>query len=511
MGADRTPVAVRVEGSGAVTVRLEGGEAQQAQEGLPLYEDDLIETSAAARASLAFFDHSVVRMDGQTVLQVEESVASDDDRRFAVNVQSGRVWIATPATSASGAVSRVVRTSLLTLDVPTGTEAVVATGAVYVFQADGLGVSVRLTDRDTPIYVGEGQKFLLTDAIPANDLYTYRSPLDARGDRTAFVEESRVAHPNKQSTSPPDAVGAGALLSVSSPSDGQTVDASIVQVSGRVSQRVNKVRINGYTVNIADDDTFTQDIVFETTRSSLEVHTEALDARDIILAEDVRTVKRTVSPVQQASAPVITSPGKTGEIYRTSEEDLRIRGTVPEGTVSVMVNDYKLLLFREGQTSWEYLAKTTLGNLRKGENTYDVVAIDADGRSSPPSRLTIIVGDDETVRSSSSSASSIIDETQLPKNAPLMPGSLSITAPLAGTQYAATESGFLIVGTTAAQTENIWVNGYRLQLYKPGKTTWSYIASEELRNLKTGTNTYVVNARNKEGKILDTLTYTVTH
>ncbi len=62
---------------------------------------------------------------------------------------------------------------------------------------------------------------------------------------------------------------------------------------------------------------------------------------------------------------------------------------------------------------------------------------------------------------------------------------------------------------TSKQTQSIWVNDYRLQLYRPGSAAWNYVASTELRTLKRGQNSYVVTARDGEGKILDHLTYTV--
>ncbi len=521
-GSDRTAVSVRVEGNGSVNVSLDGEEPQKAQDTVPLYTGDSIETAVGGKASLIFFDDTVVRMDSSTSLQVTESTDTSKRGAVIVDVPGGSVWVRVrEASSFTGSVVRTVSTPIMTLQLPSGTETVISDGSVYVFEADGLGIGVTVKGHKDPIYIGEGQKLVLPATGYENtDLYNYRSPLDQRGDRTAFVEESRELFPTSNSTSSTASTATGALLTITTPKDGETVNGSIVSVSGSVNQRVSRVRINGYSVNITDDDTFAQDIVFEGTRTMLEIHTEALDARDIILDEDVRTVKRAVSNEQQADAPVITSPAKTGETYRTMDEEIVIKGTVPEGTKAVYVNDYKLAMFKEGDTTWQYLARTSLGNLKPGENTYDVLAVNVDDKTSKPSRLTIILGPDAGsssstttggTASSSSSSSVAIDETSLPKNAPLMPGSLKVTGPAEGTSYTATESGILISGTTSAKTVNVWVNGYRLQLYKPGKTVWSYIASEELRNMKAGTNTYVINARDEKGMILDTVTYTVTH
>lgn len=56
-----------------------------------------------------------------------------------------------------------------------------------------------------------------------------------------------------------------------------------------------------------------------------------------------------------------------------------IEGNVPTGTVSVWVNDYKLQLYSAGKTFFNYIASTKLNTLKRGTNTYDIVARDKDG------------------------------------------------------------------------------------------------------------------------------------
>ncbi len=55
----------------------------------------------------------------------------------------------------------------------------------------------------------------------------------------------------------------------------------------------------------------------------------------------------------------------------------------------------------------------------------------------------------------------------------------------------------------------MWVNDYSLRLFKPGKTTWNYIASPDLKNMKVGKNTYVITSRNAKGEVLDKMTYEI--
>ncbi|MEK7218456.1 MAG: hypothetical protein AAB728_03245, partial [Patescibacteria group bacterium] len=91
----------------------------------------------------------------------------------------------------------------------------------------------------------------------------------------------------------------------------------------------------------------------------------------------------------------------------------------------------------------------------------------------------------------------------LPQNDPLAPGTLRVTGDAAQAGFSATGTGFLLEGTTVPQTDSVWVNDYRLQLYAAGKTFWNYIASPELKTLREGSNTFTVVARDSEGQILD--------
>jgi hypothetical protein len=294
------------------------------------------------------------------------------------------------------------------------------------------------------------------------------------------------------------------------------VTTSTAKVEGSVSPRVDRVRVNGYDATInRDQHTFSQELALNEGEDTT-ITTEALDARGITLAQDIRTVHR---GAQEIPAATITSPAKTGDTYRTQQTQFTINGTVPAGTAGVMVNDYKLQLFRSGDTTWSYLAGTALNNLKEGTNTYDVYALDANGNKSQPARITILLepGTEGVVSSgggsSTASASSVapIDESQMPTNAPLEPGSITITGPAAGSSYTATGSEFLLEGTTSKNTANVWVNGYRLQLYKPGATTWNYIAKAEFNTLKPGKNVYKINARNANNEIIDSFEYTVTY
>ena len=57
-----------------------------------------------------------------------------------------------------------------------------------------------------------------------------------------------------------------------------------------------------------------------------------------------------------------------------------IEGTVPQGTHSVWVNEYQLQLYTPGKLFFNYIASTKLQTLKRGTNTYTIVARDKAGQ-----------------------------------------------------------------------------------------------------------------------------------
>jgi hypothetical protein len=76
------------------------------------------------------------------------------------------------------------------------------------------------------------------------------------------------------------------------------------------------------------------------------------------------------------SAPVVNEPADGGTFTKSP---IHFSGTVPTGTESVIVNEYKLNSFTSGDTIWHYNADIQYGNLKVGENEYEVVAVSEAG------------------------------------------------------------------------------------------------------------------------------------
>ncbi|MDD4627910.1 MAG: FecR domain-containing protein [Candidatus Peribacteraceae bacterium] len=514
-------VVLQTENAGGVQVSLDGKDYTSAQNDIKLYVRDRVKTAANGKAALLFFDGSVIRLNAQSEAEVTRSDLKSTNSLLSLALTAGDLWVTTPRTAVfSGSIVRTISTGDLSFEIPAQTEALIGKRSVAVFSAAGLGVKITIPRAVIPVIVGVGQQFALPENFrPEEDLYQYRSPLSTLAAVSPFMEESRslygIGGSRSSASSVPGGTSSSTSLTVTSPENNTTIRTATVKVEGSVGEKVDALRVNGYQASIKNDRTFSIE-VSPPDEDQVSITVEALDATGNVMETVVRQLIRDRRPPE---APTITEPAKDGQTYRTQKTEIVIRGTAPAGAAGIIVNDYRLQLFDPAKGTWSYLASTRLDNFKEGENLFTVTAVNESGTKSPAVTLTVILGGEgEGVVSSASSAgqsSSVAEVTEdtLPKNDPIMPGTLKVTAPGEGTAYTFTGTGssFLLEGVVPKETSSVWVNGYKLRLYVAGKTFFNYIADAKYSTLKKGLNTYVINARNAEGKILDTLTYTVTY
>jgi hypothetical protein len=511
----QTAVVLAVERRGGVQVSLDGKEFTAAQNEMKLYSADRVRTGPNANAALRLFDGSLVRLADQTEIQVVQSDLKTEKSLLTLGLNAGKVWVSIPPVAAfTGSILRTIEAGDFTFDIPPETDAVVGVRSAAVYSAAGLGIKITVPGAVIPVIVGEGQQFALPENYdPEGDLYQYRSPLGALTSVPAFIEESRALYGNRRlrlrpSTVSGSVVEAATALTVSTPANHSTVRSGTVEVRGSVGAGVAAVRVNGYQASLREDRTFSLEVSLPD-EDKVTVTVEALDGQGNVLETAIRELTRDRKP---PPPPTITSPAREGQTYRTQRTELEIRGTAPPGVAGIIVNDYRLQLFKPGDLTWTYLASLRLQNFQEGENVFTVVAISEAGLKSDPVTLTVLLGGEGegVIDVGSASSAEITSEEALPQNAPLLPGAVEVTGPVAGTQYTAT-GAFLLEGAVPKETASVWVNGYRLRLYTAGKTFWNYLADPKLGTLKRGVNTYRINARNEKGEILDTTTYTVTY
>lgn len=501
------------ENRGIVNVTLQNEGDRTAVDGMALGTGDKVSTGPTAHATLRFRDGTWVRLDNRTTVSITQST-NGEKGGLVLSVPEGQIWAVVPhTTSGSTFASRQVHMAKLKYELPMNAQALLGQQQVVVLSADGEGVTVSGASSDD-FTIGEGQLWQgPTSGSISGDPLSYRSAIVSNRDLPAFFIESSNLTGNTRlpATNSGTLAVTTDILSVSTPPSGYILTDATLKVRGATSAAVAKVFVNGYEAQLDPTKrTFTQEISPPDGLAEFDVVVQAFDRSGAILADIRRTVKRQIVTSTGPAAPTITFPVAQNGSFSTKDEELVIRGTSSKDAQSVFVNDYKLQLFDPAKGTWSYLASTRLGNMKKGENVFEVFVVDTEGRRSQPAKITIIQGEaaSSTTSSTSSKSSSL---TPLPNNAALEPGSLSVTGPSAGLTHTETGTGFLLEGRTSAKTSTISVNGYSLQLYKPGKTTWNYIAAAEFGNLKAGSNTYKVVARNSENQILDSLTYTVSY
>jgi hypothetical protein len=512
---ERSAVTVQVDSGSSAEVSLDGNDWQHAENGMKIYWDDAVRTGAATRVTLGFFEGTRVRLDESSELSIYDSAKGRKESTIALVLKRGSLFVDVPEHVAlSGSIIRTIEGPQFTYTLVPGTKAFIAPTTLLVFRAEGQGMGISARKHDA-IVIGEGQKWVVGSGALQDDLYAYRSPLDAATARNAFVTESQTLFSQQNSSSSSAAsLPEGEFLTLSEPAAGDSLEGSTLTIRGKVTKDVARVEVNGRDVPIDEDGvSFAQTMVPPDGTDDIVVEVQAFDPNGTLLSDIKRTVKRlpvTLTP------PSIDAPAKTGETYRTQKDEFVLRGTAPRGATGIMVNDYLLQLFDPSKGTWSYLAALRLGNLKEGANRFDVYALypgpGGTQRKSDAATVTILIEEGPVgvvSTSSAGSAGSSASSKPVLNNPPLKPGSLAVIAPAAGTSATVTGTGTLIEGTTIRETDTLWVNDYRLQLYKPGKLNWNYIASPDIKNLKRGKNTFVIISRNAKGEVLDKMEYVI--
>ena len=190
---------------------------------------------------------------------------------------------------------------------------------------------------------------------------------------------------------------------------------------------------------------------------------------------------------------------------------VELRGAVPAGTAAVEVTanggaPYQLGGYKAGDTTYLYRAKTAFANLQEGENTYSVVAIDADGVRSEAVEISITYqpAAAEEASSTEETTEEVAEPTEETGGAgvPEVGGSAfaapTVTTPADGATF--TTQPIAFTGMVPAGTASVEVNGYALTQGFTGGTSWFYNAKTDYENLEIGENEYEIEAISEDGQ-----------
>ncbi len=518
---NRTAVTLFIEeGQTGVQVALQGDEWQKGETRLKLYEGDAVRTGSVASATLACFDGTILYLDKNTEIMLEESTKREKGTStLGMTIRRGRAWIAS-GKDASSTVVRTIKTNDVHLQVNNATHAIIGTEKIAVIQEPSEGLLITLEKKPyTTFTIGEGQGWSISDEArgkmaTGESPYTFRDPLSLATMQDPFITEGiqqtekyasvheEVSTQVSSSTSSSEESMTTAMT-ILSPKNGDIITTPTVIVRGMVSARVAQVNINNSIININSDRTVNAEVKIEAKDPSPVIHIEAMNAEGIILAKEDRTLVNNITPPSFPAVKIIAPVG-SGQTLTTSEQIVEIAGETAENTQAILVNDYALQLFKKGKRTWSYLANSALGNLKLGKNTFTIVAVGPDTVKSAPRTITI------ELTEAKNTGTGAVTSPPLKQNPPLEAGSLSVQSPSAGTEGKTTSSELSLLGKTSQNTASISVNGYTLSLYQKESTDWKYIASVERGTMKRGRNVYRIVARNDKGEILDILEYTLT-
>jgi FecR protein len=472
-------VFLNIEEGSAKAMTVGNSEWQNAPDKIYLYRGEGLKTGDDGRATLTFFDQSIMRTNTNTEVSFASLKKKPDSFDIQVDLKKGDVWtkverITNPDSKFS------ITTDMLTIDTRGAVLSITAPSTVYLLQGNAQ-IGVKYNDEVIKTYtLGVGQQFQLdpskidsirkgddveaifamSDQFRQTDWYHWNAKKDGMID--AFEESgttpadgttdtgsaqptvtvttpgtgtvptvggtpsttvSTTGAPIGSTTQAPPLANMDRVAYVTKPTPGFATNKSSVSLEGNYdADKVKMVYVNGSKAVMDPSGKWTMDSV----RLPIEG-----DNKIKLEAEDMSGVKTTLDPLvivydkTPPPSPVITDPkaDKDGKVAITSVEQL-ITGTVSDDTQSVIVNDYALGKYVPGSKTWQYYAKVGYGNLVAGDNEFKVIAEDKAGNQSDPA--TIVLTLDQ----------SVIDAAGV--KAPATPSDNSTTGSTTGTTTGAT-------------------------------------------------------------------------
>ncbi len=162
----------------------------------------------------------------------------------------------------------------------------------------------------------------------------------------------------------------------------------VVLISG-CGARQNTIRFDDETASIGEEsmeDGHEESELDEDHAEELEAMEEETDAMDSEGKEEEDMDDEKEEAMEKLDKPDAKVSGKLsvtsfdGAFLKSNLSYNVVKGTVPSGTHTIKVNDYKLSKFVPGQTQWDYIAATRFGTLKDGLNNYVVKSFDKSGK-----------------------------------------------------------------------------------------------------------------------------------
>lgn len=406
-----------------------------------LSEGDAIRTIPGSRVVLTLLNGSVVRLNSETEVELTALRTRDSQDEATFTLKKGEVWLKRSENDAVRASFEVftphleVRSAGTVFDVFNNVNEAIrvvegkVSVSVKVEENDGDRMKMRTAETHE---VGVGQEvslgpqeltalqnrqtvdllFAYADDFRTSEWYAWNRKEDIHGTATVSVAEAvknetgtggtvlPLLDANKTSEEVSPSLTAPKILTPRASES--TVKTSSVVITGTVSPATEKVEVTTYGTGKAESYLLTKYKAGSTEWSYLASTTFGNFVpganRFTIVAIGKEGTKSDPAeltifydkPKEPAdlSAPKVVRFNDASS-SETTEESVKVDGTVGKGIFKVFVNGFQLTRFIYDTKTWVYYAKTSYGNLKEGENIYEVYGVDADGNKTPVTKFTI--------------------------------------------------------------------------------------------------------------------------
>lgn len=327
---------------------------------------DEIRTSADAKLIVEFFDGTIMRVGGNTSVEFSNIKQDGDRPSIELVLGGGKLWFNQIFKSTDQTDVRVVSGEIV---VNSGSasvfelenDAAQTVRVISVFDNDGALVEVTSQGKDETVVesenIGVGQEILISAAV-LERYWAHQSPSVLSGFDDDFKSASWYKWNIKEDISPTE---------FTKEVGGTNIGLVKVDPETLASQDA---------VEDADQVEEAEDVDASGVADQVGASDEVEDVKEVEVGDDL-------AAFAAPTIATVSGGSQTDEngFYHVSGTVATISGTV-SGASKVVVNGYTLTKFKAGDTNWTYFANADFNLMKEGENLYEVIAYDANGKAS---------------------------------------------------------------------------------------------------------------------------------
>lgn len=406
-----------------------------------LREGDSIHVFPDSRVSLALLNGGFVRLNSDTEADITELRTKDREDVISLNLTRGEAWLKKArgdavktsfSVSTDGLSVRTIGT-IFNISKRDDTRTSVMEGKIAIDVKNEENGKVRVIDT---VEVGVGQEaiisessmdafrkrenpeilFAIGDIFRGTEWYTWNMGEDVLASSVTVQEavsgdaDTELA-PAPETVEPVEEISStgGSIPSpvvVSPDENSRTSKESKVLIRGTTSEQTQKIVVSTFVGGKEDSYALQKyspgSIEWSYIASTdLGNYVPGSNRYEIIAVDkDGKESEKTVLNLfyekekepADLSAPTVTafnSQPASGNTYETCSEPILIEGKIGKGIVKVVVNGFTLTRYVPNSTAWSYKVQSSFGNLKEGENEYEVYGADSDGTKTPVMKFSI--------------------------------------------------------------------------------------------------------------------------